>query len=200
MRTQSSIERSIKGHEKPIIALYKDGTFYKEFDSSVKATEELGLKSHSSINNVLKGRSKSAGGYLWVYKENYDPNNTYGYNPKKLGTSVYQFDINGLLVNEYPSKKFIDKLKGWSLNGLNSAIKNKTLYHDSYWSELDSINLEEYEQYFYYQEINSEGAIIEMFRTQKEICNKYKLNPGTVCVKIKEGNFTLPNGNIISKL
>lgn len=165
MRNKSSIERSIKGHEKPVIALYKDGTFYKEFESSVKAVKELGLKSKSSISNVLKGRSKSAGGYIWIYKEDYNSDNNYSYNPKKLGTKVYQFDINGILLSVYPSKRFIDKLEGWSLNGLNSAIKNRTLYHDSYWSESDTIDLDEYEQYFYYQECDFEGNIIEMFRT-----------------------------------
>lgn len=200
MRTISSIERSIKGHEKPIIALHKDGSIYKEFESTSKASKELGLKSNSSINNALKGRSKSAGGYIWIYKENYNPNNKYTYISKKLGTPVYQFDINGLLLNVYPSKRFIDRLEGWSLNGLNSAIRNKTLYHDTYWSESNSIDLDEFEQYFYYQELDPNGNIIEMYRTQIEICNKYNLNSGTVCTKIKNNELILPNGNTISKL
>ena len=41
-------------------------------------------------------------------------------------------------------------MEGWSFNGLQSAIRNKTLYHDSYWSETNTINLDEYEPYFYY--------------------------------------------------
>ena len=85
----SSIERSIKGHEKPIVALYKDGTFYKEFESIVKATKELGIKSRSAIGNVLSGRSKSSGGFLWVYKEDYNPKNQYKYEQKKTGTTIY---------------------------------------------------------------------------------------------------------------
>lgn len=199
MRELSSIERSIKGHEKPIVALHKDGTFYKEFESATKAAKELGIKSKSAIGNVLNGRSKSSGGYLWVYKEDYNSENQYKYEPKKTGTTIYQFDINGLLINEYPSKRFFNKLKGWSFNGIQSAIKNKTLYHDTYWSESKYINLDEYEPYFYYQELNSEGELIEMYRTQTEICDKFNLSPGTVCTKIKE-HKKFPNENIISKL
>ena len=33
MREQTSIDRSSEKHKKSIIALHKDGTFYKEFDS-----------------------------------------------------------------------------------------------------------------------------------------------------------------------
>lgn len=199
MRNMSSIERSIKGHEKPIVALYKDGTFYKEFESAVKAAKELGIKSKSAIANVLSGRSKSSGGFLWVYKEDYNPENQYKYEQKKIGTTIYQFDFNGILINEYPSKRFIDRMEGWSFNGIQSAIRNKTLYHDSYWSETNTINLDEYEPYFYYQELDSEGKIVEMYRAQTEICSKFNLSPANVCIRIKEGKV-FPNGNSISKL
>lgn len=199
MRSTSSVERSIKGHEKPIVALYKDGTFYKEFESATKAAEELNLKSKSAISNVLKGRSKSSAGFLWVYKENYDFKAQYSYNIVEKGTKIYQFDINGILINEYPSKHFIDKLEGWSRNGLNSAIRNKTLYHDTYWSESKDIDLDEYEPYFYYQELDNSGEIVEMYRYQTEICNKFNVSSGTVCINIKEGKL-FPNGNIICKL
>ena len=199
MRSISSIKRSIKGHEKPIIALNKDGSFYKEYESTTKAAQELGLKNKSAINNVLKGRSKSSGGFLWVYKKDYDSSLQYSYDQTKSGTPVYQFDIDGILINEYPSKVYFEKLEGWSYNGINSAIKNKTVYHDSYWSESKDINLDEYEQYFYYQELNSNNEIVEMYRTQSEINEKFNLSPGTICTKIKEGKL-FPNGNIISKL
>ena len=198
MREQSSIDRSSNKHKKAIIALLKDGTFYKEFDSIKQATEELGLRSHSAIGNVLKGRAKSSGGYLWVYKKDYDESLQYTYNKIEKGTKVYEFEIDGTLLNVYPSKKYFEKLDGWSFNGVQSAIKNKTIYHDHYWSTNDSIDISEYEPYFYYQEIDSDGNIIEMFRTQQEICDKYNISPAVVCTNIKENK--LIKGNKISKL
>lgn len=199
MREKSSIERSIEGHEKAVVALYKDGSFYKEFESITKATYELGLRSKSAIGNVLAGRSKSSGGYLWIFKEDYNPQNEYSYNPKTNGIGVYQFDINGILIKTYPNKRFFDSVKGWSLNGLNAAIRNKTVYHDSYWSETDTINLDEYEQYFYYQEINESEEVVEMYRTQSDICKKFNMSPNSVLNYLRKGK-KFPSGNIISKL
>lgn len=198
MREQSSIDRSSEKHKKSIIALYKDGTFYKEFDSIKQATEELGLKSNSAINNVLKGRAKSSGGYLWVYKNDYNESNLYTYNPIEKGTKVYEFEIDGTLLNIYPSKKYFDTLQGWSFNGVQNAIKNKTIYHDHYWSVTSTIDISEYEPYFNYQEIDNDGNIIDMFRTQQEICDKYNISPSIVCTSIKQSK--LINGNQISKL
>lgn len=198
-RTTDSITRSIKGHEKPIIALNKDGSFYKRFDSCTKASQELGLKSKSSINNVLSGRSKSAAGYLWVYEANYDDTITYEYSPTHRGIYVYEFDIDGILLNKYPSKRSFNKLEGWSFNGIQEAIRNKTVYHDHYWSDTPEINVDEFEPYFNYSEINFNGDIIELYRTQIEICEKFNMSASQVCTYIKN-NTVFPNGNKISKL
>lgn len=200
MRSKSSIERSIEGHKKAIIALNKkDGSFYKEYNSIKEATEDLGFKSKSAISNALNGRSKSAGGYLWIFKEDYNPDETYQYSPKSRGFKVYQFDINGILVNEYPSLRYFEKLEGWSFNGVSTAIKEKRLYHDSYWALSSIIDIDDYEPFFYYQEADKDGNIIEMYRSQADICRKYNLNPSTVCTNIKN-NKPLTNGNYISKL
>lgn len=199
MREYSSIERSIKGHEKAIVALNKDGSFYKEYSSIKQATEELGLKSLSAISNVLKGRSKSSKGFMWVYKENYDPTIDYEYNINTYRIKVYEFDINGILINEYPSKSYFENLEGWSINGISAAIKDKKLYHGSYWSTQNYINIDEYEPYFKYQEIDEEGQVIELYHDQYEIGIKYNISSSHVCLKIKEGS-KFSSGNKIIKL
>lgn len=200
MREKDSIERSVESHKKSVVALYKDGTFYKEYDSITEATVDLQIKSKSAIGNALKGRSKSAGGYLWVYKEDYKPNNKYIYSPREgKRKKVYQFDIDGFLINEYPSLRYFDSLNGWSMNGVRSAIKNKSLYHDCYWALSDKILLDEYEPLFYYQETDNKGDIVNYYRTQTEIVSKFNLSASNVCIRIKEKK-EFPNGNIISKL
>ena len=198
MRSLDSIQRSIKGHEKAIIALNLDGSFYKEYSSATQASEELNI-GKSAINNVLSGRSKSSKGFSWVYKSEYDPKKNYSYNKIHKGTKVYQFDINGKLLNIYPSKKYFEKLEGWSFNGIQSAIKHKTVYHDCYWSTEDHIDINDFEPYFSYVETSPTGNTIGYYREQKEICLKYNINSGTMCNIIKY-NKSLPNGNFISKL
>ena len=48
----------------PILQLTKDGTLIKEWPSAREAGRQLGI---SHICDCLKGRSKSAGGFVWRY-------------------------------------------------------------------------------------------------------------------------------------
>lgn len=59
---KSAIKLSI-----PIIQFSKDGTLIKEWPSAKEAYSHLGI-SPSHICACLKGRSKSAGGFVWRYK------------------------------------------------------------------------------------------------------------------------------------
>ena len=51
----------------PIIQFSKDGTLIKEWPSAKEAERQLGILP-SNICNCLKGRRKSAGGFVWRYK------------------------------------------------------------------------------------------------------------------------------------
>jgi hypothetical protein len=52
-----------------IIQLSNNDDFLKEWDSVSIASKTLGI---SHISSACSGRRKSAGGYKWMYKENYD--------------------------------------------------------------------------------------------------------------------------------
>lgn len=69
-------ERSVKGGKSssgiekrliPILQFTKDGTFIKEWQSAKEAECQLGI-ARTSICACLKGRLKSAGGFVWRYK------------------------------------------------------------------------------------------------------------------------------------
>ena len=51
----------------PILQLAKSGEFVKEWPSLIEASRRLGIPL-SSIYKCLKGRRKSAGGFVWRYK------------------------------------------------------------------------------------------------------------------------------------
>jgi len=53
------------GHSIPILQLDLEGNIVKEWESSSQAQKELNL---TSINNCLKGKNKTCGGYKWKYK------------------------------------------------------------------------------------------------------------------------------------
>lgn len=51
-----------------------NGVFLKEFDSITEASKETGIP-RTSINSCVRGRRKSAGGFTWKYKEDYERSN-----------------------------------------------------------------------------------------------------------------------------
>lgn len=57
------------GHRKTIIQYSKDMTLIKEWVSTTIAASTLNLKI-SAIHECLKGRNKTAGTFIWKYKEN----------------------------------------------------------------------------------------------------------------------------------
>ena len=51
---------------KTVMQYSKDGEFIKEWSNAITAERELHI---SGIGNVCKGKNKSAGGYVWKYKD-----------------------------------------------------------------------------------------------------------------------------------
>lgn len=88
-RSKDSIQRSIDAHKKAIVAYNLDGTFYKKYNSITEASKELNLNSHNNIINVLKGRSKSASGFMWKYEKDINENNISTYKADRHGKYVY---------------------------------------------------------------------------------------------------------------
>ena len=62
-------KKSTKGiNSIPILQYSKKEEFIKEFSSIMEVEETLGIE-HSNISAVAKGKRKSAGGFIWKYKE-----------------------------------------------------------------------------------------------------------------------------------
>jgi hypothetical protein len=59
---------SEKGNRKTVLQFTKDGQFIKEYPSVREASKQNGIRS-SSISNCCLGRNKSAGGFVWKYKD-----------------------------------------------------------------------------------------------------------------------------------
>lgn len=55
---------------RPVVALNQDGSFYKKFPRCSIAADEVGV-SHSSVVFAAQGKYKTAGGYKWLYEEDY---------------------------------------------------------------------------------------------------------------------------------
>ena len=88
-----------------------DGNLIKEWDSVKQAGEALGIN-RPSISNCLKGRYKSAGGFIWRYSVE-------EVSPVKKTKSIEQYDLDGNLIKVWDSINSIE-------NGTD--YKRKTIY------------------------------------------------------------------------
>ena len=140
-RNKSGIIRSSEAHEIKIVQLDLSGNYIKTWDSTTKASKELGLSTDTAINNVLKGRSKTSCDCFWFYEKDYLENNYIlptKVSPKeRLGKKYYQYspDTNEL-IKFYESERdvFYEVLENRDTNssGLLKAVKEKTIYKNYY--------------------------------------------------------------------
>lgn len=120
-----------------IIQLSLDGEYIKTWDCISRASNELNIRS-STIIGVLKNKygSKSAGGFLFVYKEEYDINKKYSY-INKIGEynkkSVIQLSLNGDFIKEYNSISEATRgVKNTSTSKIANCCQRKRKSHCGY--------------------------------------------------------------------
>lgn len=62
-------ERSRKQFSRPVIQLTKEGEPIETFNSAMDASRHTGIN-QGSISNCCNNKTKTAGGYIWKYKNN----------------------------------------------------------------------------------------------------------------------------------
>lgn len=196
-RSKSSIERSIEGKRKPVVALNMDGTFYDEFPSIRDAYRECNLNNMQCIFNVLHGMTKSAGGFIWVFKSDYDPNKQYDYKTEYTSKPVYKFNEKYELIETFESKASVVQSFGLtSYTGLTNAITHKKLYKGFYWALTPDFNDSPKENTYKYEVINENGEIIK-FKMRKELAKYLQVSGTFITTSLKKHNPWNYNGKVI---
>lgn len=86
MKEESKEKCSINSsHNRKVIQFTTDGEFVKEFMSAQKAIEEIKA---NGVNSCCSGKSKSAGGFLWIWKDEFSE--------ELLNTKIYEFKHKNL--------------------------------------------------------------------------------------------------------
>ena len=68
MMQNHNFQMMVKNCSKPIIQMTKDGKFVNEYPSIREAARTLGINHQNIMNCLKKEKYKSAGGYIWRYK------------------------------------------------------------------------------------------------------------------------------------
>ena len=89
---------------------------------------ELGI-SKGSVANVCTGRKETAGGFVWVYKKDYDENKNYSRIPKTRGGGNFTKPILLLDSNNNIIQEFISAIEASSCLGISKQEISKICKH-----------------------------------------------------------------------
>ena len=185
-RSKSSLQRNAEGHYKKIVLFDKLGKNIHICNSVKEACETYNIPK-TAVGNVLSGRSKTSKGYYIVTYEDYmSPEfniNKYIQNKTdstKINKLVYRYDLNGNFLECFNSQQEIKRKYGFDDGAIRRAIKNKTIYKESYWTNTNTINIIDFEKEYKYLYNNIK------FRTLHEIAEYVNLKDCTISNALRE--------------
>ena len=119
-------EHLLAARLRPVVQLDLNGQFVAEYQSETEAAKNTGI-GDTLISGCCHKKHLSAGGFIWVFQSDYDPNLTYIYQRQTTGRPVVQLDMNYRLINEYPSIKAAEEITGVShhINDCCRGVRKK---------------------------------------------------------------------------
>ena len=111
-----------------MVQLDLNGNFIAEYHSKREALKETGIK---AINDCLRKSKEecryTAGGYLWIYKDEYDKNIQYKQKERKIehrkGKTIIQLDLRGNQIGIYDSLIEAEKSTGIKRDGISRCLR-----------------------------------------------------------------------------
>lgn len=118
---------------KPVIQLSLKGEYIKEYTGAKDAERKVKVAS-THIYDVCYNKKFSAGGYIWVFKENYDENKDYSYKYRRPSKNIIQLDLDGNFIKEYFCASDCEKETGIREDGITRCCSGKVKsYKDFVW-------------------------------------------------------------------
>lgn len=112
-----------------------------EFSSAKEAARSFGTENSACISQACNKKQLSAKGFYWCWKNDYEK---HGFNPTKRKPAskekqdpkpINQFDLNGKLVNSWPSIRMASKTLNFSNSQISARCNGKKsgAYRDFVW-------------------------------------------------------------------
>lgn len=121
-----------------IIVLKKEtGEFLGEYESIGLVVKALNFPNNKKVSEVLNKQRVAYKDYIFVYKEDYDPNKDYslkkGHHHISTRKPVYQYDLNMNLVKEWDTPQEIVNELNIKLSSLYTCLSRKDVLFGFYW-------------------------------------------------------------------
>lgn len=190
--TEEEIQKMIQiQHPRAVYALDKEHNIVMEFPSASTAAKKLGIWARfiKSVANRIN-RQKTALGYIWVYKDEYDSGvvnwDYYDNYNRDFPIPIKQFDLDGTFIQEFDSKYEAQK-HGFCASQICRSIKRPGITASGcYWIEAGTRVEIERLQYVVYNRISNEQFI---FYTKADVAKKYKIGTEKVSSLLNTGIF-----------
>ncbi len=118
-----------ESHYKEVYQFDLSGAFIKKWNSLQDAEKELNIL-YSSISSCCNGKIKSAGGYIWSYKNECKP-----YKKKSIAKKVYQYSLSGLFIREWDTAQEAADYYNFNRKLINACCnKQQKSAHGYQWS------------------------------------------------------------------
>jgi group I intron endonuclease len=111
------------GCGKPVIQLDKKGNIIAEYPTASEASRVVGIEL-DNITSCCNGKTKTAFGYQWIYKKDYDPNKTYVFINSHI-KPIVQLDLDDNLIKEYISISEAEKSTHIDNRAISAVCKKK---------------------------------------------------------------------------
>jgi group I intron endonuclease len=118
--------------------------------------------------------SKTAGGYIWIYEDDYDDFDLSDYTNKTISYPVYQYDLCWNLIKKWPSAESVKK-EGYKPTVIRSVCQGRFMTAYGYLWTYEIDDLDEYIVWFkdffdvkYIGQYTTDGILIKIWNTPKE--------------------------------
>ncbi len=191
--TEEEIQKMIQiQHPRAVYALDREHNIVMEFPSASTAAKKLGTNARfiKSVANRVN-RQKTALGYIWVYKDEYDSGivdwDYYDNYNKVIPVSVKQFDFCGVFIQEFSSVYEAAKSTSAETSSIWGSINNpgKTSI-GCYWIKSGTRVKIEKLQYVVYNKVFNEESV---FYTKADIAMAYKIGTKKISSLLNTGIF-----------
>lgn len=122
---------------KPVLQIDLSGNIINEYWSVAQASKRNNYDSRGIYSCCNKGISKTANGYIWIYKKDYDSFDLDYYLSRKHKKAIEQYDMDGNLIKIWEHGCKV-KEAGFSPSRINSCCNHKSMSAYGYiWKFVD---------------------------------------------------------------
>lgn len=170
----------------PVDAYTLDGEFIKTFDSGKDAERYYGI---TGVSDMCKGVQGKNNKYKITFRYHGESFDKYNPNTYKRSKKIYQFDLDGNLLNIFDNRtdalKYLSEKDGLQLRllGIDDAVKNHTTAYGYVWSFDGEFHFDKYNYRNSVQvkKYSIDGTFIALYKTMSDAL--IEMNKNVTCTK-----------------